>query len=112
MRSSNRYRLARQFDREARATVEQTAADDAQARRDAYASESPTRARLNARLLAAWDALKAGDIFTPGNNPITIRRKNTWSVTDTSGISWSITEVIGLSRKEVDALRAGKGAAQ
>lgn len=66
--------------------------------------EAPARERHNLRLLAAWDALKAGDTFRPGNNVITIRNKNTWSVTDTNGISWAIHEVVGLSRKEAEAL--------
>lgn len=104
-RQNNYARLARQFDREAAETVANAREQERAADRASVAAAILAREQRQRRLLAAWDALRAGDTFTPGNFPIIIRRKNTWSVTDTNGINWSIIEVVGLSRADVERLR-------
>lgn len=105
MRQNHRYQLARQFDREAKAAIDAIQAREQAERRAAYVAEAPARERRDRALLAVWDILKPGDTFKPGNNVITIKRKNRWSVTCTSGISWSITEVVGLTQTRVEELR-------
>ncbi len=105
MRSNNRYRLARQYDREAKAAIEAAAEQERQENHARYVAAAPAREAYERALLAAWDALKPGDTFTPGNNPIVIARKNQWSVRDTDGITWSMLEVIGLRRERVEELR-------
>lgn len=103
---NNRYRLARQYDRQAAAAVLNAREQAREQMRAAYAAEEKVRAQHKRQLLAAWDRLTAGDTFTPGNNELTIKRKHAWSVTDTNGINWSMLEVIGLSREDAERLRA------
>jgi hypothetical protein len=108
MRSNNRYRLARAFDREAAATVAAAREQERTLAKAEYDAAAPAREKYQRAQLAAWDALKPGDIFKPGNNVIVIKRKNNWSVTDTQGITWTISEVVGLSRNRAEALRAAR----
>lgn len=101
----HRYRLARQFDRDGAAAVAAAADAEQRAARDAYAEAAPARERHDRRLLAAWDALKPGCTIRAGNYTIVIKRKNTWSVSDTAGLNWTMREITGLSRARVQALR-------
>ena len=105
MRNTNRYRLARQYAREAKADVEAALAQEQQEGRARHAATAPARDIRERAKLAAWDALKAGDCITVGNNPVVIARKSQWSLRDTMGLTWSMTEITGLRRERVDALR-------
>ena len=75
--------------------------------------QAPGRARYrwlsDLGTLFWWDSLEPGDTFTPGNDPLPIRKVNKVSLItgrgDEPGISWSITEVTGLRRQRVQELR-------
>ncbi len=57
-------------------------------------------------LLKYWEQLKPGDTFQPGNNIITIKRKNKNTVTDTNGYRWSRTEVLNVSKSRITEIQA------
>lgn len=99
-------RILDRFDREAKehtALIKERNDLQAQIR---YIEAAPQREKRDLLLLAKWDSIKVGDTFQPGNSPLKIIRKSTWSVTTESGSRWSTTEVVGLSRKRIEELRS------
>ena len=60
------------------------------------------------RLLAAWNALRPGDVFRPmGGAEQTVRRKSRYSVTDTNGVRWTAGEVLGVREGRMRGLIDG-----
>lgn len=101
--------IMNRYDREARETVQFVNKIQELKKQitnlEGLAERRKKRFKADMMRLKVWDALKVGDTFQPGNNPLQIKKKNRFSVITTSGTKWKITEVIGLSRQRIDELR-------
>ena len=72
--------------------------------RIAWLEAAPIRERVDALVLAAWDALEVGDPFPRRPDSPTVARRSPYSVTTNTGTRWTCEEVTGLSRTRVAEL--------
>lgn len=64
---------------------------------------------VDARLLAAWNALKPGDIVAPnGSAPQVVARKNRYSIRTEAGVNWSAGEMMGVRNDRMRTLINGQ----
>lgn len=98
-------RLLDRWDRQARESAKLHDERRTLAARIAWLEAAPIRERVDALVLAAWDALEVGDPFPLRPDSLTVARRSPYSVTTNSGTRWTCEEVTGLSRTRVAELR-------